>query len=185
MNSAVVSALESAGWPAIVVDSTTGACHPNAAAKKLFGAALEAAEPGLSSILATGSAEAALSQIGSSSTSVLKFRDRDGKDWQQTVTLCPFTEEGRKYILLQFPIELIGSKQAGNDSETAATIAQKQKLECALQLARTVSLDFNNALTSILGHTSLILSRMEPGHPWRSSLIEVEKSAGKAAEIAN
>jgi nitrogen-specific signal transduction histidine kinase len=64
-------------------------------------------------------------------------------------------------------------------------LAQKQKLECALQLARTVALDFNNALTSILGHTSLVLSKMEPNHPWRGSLIEVEKSAAKAAEIAN
>jgi CheY-like chemotaxis protein len=66
-----------------------------------------------------------------------------------------------------------------------AGLALKQKLDCALQLARTVALDFNNALTSILGHTSLVLSKMEPNHPWRDSLIEVEKSASKAAEIAN
>jgi CheY-like chemotaxis protein len=63
-------------------------------------------------------------------------------------------------------------------------LAQKQKLDCALQLARSVSLDFNNALTSILGHTSLLLSKAEPNHPWRTSLMEVEKSAAKAAEIA-
>ncbi|HKI68404.1 MAG TPA: ATP-binding protein, partial [Verrucomicrobiae bacterium] len=43
----------------------------------------------------------------------------------------------------------------------------------------------NNALTSILGHTSLVLSKMEPNHPWRASLLEVEKSASKAAEIAS
>ena len=61
----------------------------------------------------------------------------------------------------------------------------KQKLDCALQLARTVSLDFNNALTSILGHTSFLLSKAEPGHPWRHSLMEVEKSAAAAAEVAN
>ncbi|MBI4328064.1 MAG: response regulator [Chloroflexi bacterium] len=65
------------------------------------------------------------------------------------------------------------------------SVAHKQKLDCALQLSRTVALDFNNALTSILGHTSLILSKMELKHPWRSSLVEVEKSAEKAAEIAN
>ena len=59
----------------------------------------------------------------------------------------------------------------------------KQKLDCALQLARSVALDFNNALTSILGHASLLLSKAEAGHPWRSSLNEIEKSAAKAAEI--
>jgi CheY-like chemotaxis protein len=48
-----------------------------------------------------------------------------------------------------------------------------------------VSLDFNNALTTIIGHTSLLLDKAEPGHPWRHSLIEVEKSAERAAEISN
>ena len=41
-------------------------------------------------------------------------------------------------------------------------ILLKQKLDCALQLARTVSLDFNNALTIVLGHTSLLLGKAEP-----------------------
>jgi nitrogen-specific signal transduction histidine kinase/CheY-like chemotaxis protein len=66
-----------------------------------------------------------------------------------------------------------------------ASLAHKQKLDCALQLARSVALDFNNALTSILGHASLLLSKAEAGHPWRGSLNEIEKSAAKAAEIAN
>jgi two-component system, cell cycle sensor histidine kinase and response regulator CckA len=70
------------------------------------------------------------------------------------------------------------------DVSMEGTLAQKQKLECALQLARTVALDFNNALTSILGHASLVLGKMEPNHPWRSSLVEIEKSAEKAAEVA-
>jgi hypothetical protein len=34
-----------------------------------------------------------------------------------------------------------------------------------LQLARSVSLDFNNALTSILGHTSLLLAKVESNNP--------------------
>jgi CheY-like chemotaxis protein len=54
-----------------------------------------------------------------------------------------------------------------------------------LQLARTVSLDFNNALTGVLAHTSLLLGKAEPDHPWRRSLLEVEKSAARAAEIAS
>jgi signal transduction histidine kinase len=64
-------------------------------------------------------------------------------------------------------------------------VAQKQKLDCAVQLTRTVAVDFNNTLTTILGHTSYVLGRMEPDHPWRFSLGEVEKAAEKAAEIAN
>src|ERR1019366_5720312 len=62
--------------------------------------------------------------------------------------------------------------------------ALKQKLDCVLQLARSVSLDFNNALTGVLAHTSLLLGKAAPDHPWRRSLLEVEKSAARAAEIA-
>src|SRR5262245_55322508 len=54
-----------------------------------------------------------------------------------------------------------------------------------MQLIRTVALDFNNALTSILGHTSLLLSKIEPKNPLRNSLVEIEKSAERAAEVAN
>ena len=65
-----------------------------------------------------------------------------------------------------------------------ARYVQRQKLDCALQLARSVALDFNNALTSILGHASLLLSKTPADHPWRGSLVEIEKSADKAAEVA-
>ncbi len=54
-----------------------------------------------------------------------------------------------------------------------------------MQLIRTVALDFNNALTSILGHSSLLLSKIDPKNPLRDSLVEIEKSAERAAEIAN
>ncbi len=70
-------------------------------------------------------------------------------------------------------------------STTDTSAFLKQKLDCALQLTRTVSLDFNNALTNILGHTSHLLSQTEPTHPWRPSLLAVEKSAERAAEIAH
>ena len=96
-------------------------------------------------------------------------------------SICSFSQEGQKYFLLQFLPE--GFQPTGQPGDQ--TIMHRQKLDCALQLARTVALDFNNALTSILGHTSLVLSRMEPNHPWRGSLLEVEKSAARAAEIAN
>ena len=62
--------------------------------------------------------------------------------------------------------------------------SQGEKLECAMRLARSMALDFNNALTSILGHTTLMLGRIEPDSRWRAGLLEIEKSAEKAAEIA-
>jgi signal transduction histidine kinase len=98
--------------------------------------------------------------------------------------IAAFHWEGEKRLLLQlhdWPLAAVENKATGLDG----SLAHKQKLDCALQLARTVALDFNNALTSILGHASLVLTKMEPGHPSRSSLVEIEKAAEKAAEVAN
>ncbi len=81
--------------------------------------------------------------------------------------------------------EVLAPASPENKVSDASGLILKQKLDCALQLARTVSLDFNNALTSIMGHASFLLSKSEPGHPWRHSLMQIEKSASLAAEIAN
>ena len=99
-----------------------------------------------------------------------------------SAAVCTTVDNLQKCFLIQL-LPPMPAENRGAASD--ASLAHKQKLDCALQLARTVSLDFNNALTSILGHTSLVLSKMEPNNPWRNSLVEVEKSAAKAAEIAN
>ncbi len=65
-----------------------------------------------------------------------------------------------------------------------AALTVQQKLLCALQLTRTVAMDFNNALTSILGHTTHVLGKMPPDHPWRSSVQQIEKAADRAAQVA-
>jgi len=121
--------------------------------------------------------------------------------------VCSVVREGKKFFLFQLfrdPAPATGGGAGVHHSTAAAqrkvegcdtafrmlgssvetSTAQKQKLDCALQLARTVALDFNNALTTILGHASLVLSKMEPSHPWRNSLSEVEKAAQRGAEIA-
>lgn len=150
------------------------------------------------------------SERSSSPVSLLKFRVKGGATVAFSTYVCALSKDQQKIFLFQlFPIlpaekppadpgktlpeseePTAGKFQSGDTAlrtgafSYEASAAQKQKLECALQLARTVSLDFNNALTSILGHASLVLSKMEPTHPWRNSLVEVEKSAQKAAEIA-
>jgi signal transduction histidine kinase len=131
-------------------------------------------------------------------TADLKFRVANGATIKFTAAICTFNSEGRKWFVLQLlpatapgpatAPEVSAIAHAPGETKTAPDaggVMLKQKLECALQLARSVSLDFNNALTSILGHTSLLLSKAEAGHPWRHSLMEVEKSASRAAEIAN
>ncbi len=195
--------LENAGWPAFLVDASGVIRRANQSAVGFFGPVLEGRSPLLSSIWSPENettAEVFLARWGRSGglTSALKFRAKDAATVVSPVHLCSWTRDEQKYFLFQIVQSTPSAANGQTDSPKPApgaprtdllnaesAAAQKQKLECALQLARTVALDFNNALTSILGHTSLLLSKIQPDHPWRSSLVEVEKSAAKAAEIAH
>lgn len=186
MNPEAAFGLDQAPWPAFLVDNRGVIVRSNLAAVETFGTGLRGDAPRLGIIWAvenTLSSEQFLTQVfrPGYTALMLRFRPRNGPNIVCTAQACPCTDGERRLLLLQlFPVEGVDPRSATSDFA-----AHKQKLDCALQLARTVALDFNNALTSILGHTSLILGRMEAGHPWRSSLIEVEKSAARAAEIAN
>jgi signal transduction histidine kinase len=172
------------------VDAAGAICRANPAAASLFGAVLSGESPHLSAVWSSDSGSAAdqfLAQWERSAapTVPLKFRAKGGHTVSYLTSICAFTKDGQKYFVLQLLREGGAAAPEVKPPGGEAGLALKQKLDCALQLARTVALDFNNALTSILGHTSLVLSKMEPNHPWRDSLMEVEKSASKAAEIAN
>lgn len=190
MKSSAVFQLENAGWPALLLDGSTTICRANPAAIRLFGPALEGSSAMLSAIWPSENSTTpqqfmAQWERSPSSSVQIKLRTRGGVATVCSVSLCSFLKEGEKFFLLQMPPESAGPSAEPDEGGAESGLAHKQKLECALQLARTVALDFNNALTSILGHTSLVLSHLEPNHPWRRSLLEVEKSAARAAEIAN
>ena len=187
-----VFVLEHAGWPAMLVDGSGKICRANEAAVKLFGAPVEGGVSLLSAIWSsenTATAEHFLAgwernPIGNAS---LRLRVKGGISHPFTSAICSFTRDQEKFFIIQLLTDNHHLNGSADKKESSGSngAAHKQRLDCALQLARTVSLDFNNALTSILGHTSLVLTKMEPDNPWRKSLIEVEKSAGRAAEIAN
>jgi signal transduction histidine kinase len=195
VSSEIVFGLESAAWPALLVDARGMVVRANASALSAFGTVLNEASTPLSAIWAPDNSETTEQFFSRweqvpSPTARLKFRTPSGASADYLTSLCAFSKEGRKWLVLQMlpgvpPAPLPVANHVEKDSNSDAALIHKQKLDCALQLARTVSLDFNNALTSILGHTSLLLSKAEVGHPWRHSLIEVEKSASRAAEISN
>jgi len=205
MKPEIVFGLESAAWPALLLNAGGAVLRANAAATGVFGAALAGDSPQLAAIWSPENGVApedffALWEQTPTVTADLKFRATNGRTVPFTAVICTFNSEGRKWFVLQLlpavaaatapapapavPAAAPAPVPARTTSE-AGSMLLKQKLECALQLARTVSLDFNNVLTSILGHTSLLLSKAEEGHPWRHSLMEVEKSALRAAEIAH
>jgi nitrogen-specific signal transduction histidine kinase len=192
MKAEIVFGLEGSAWPALLVDTKGVVLRANTAALNVFGSALSGDAALLSAIWPPENGMTAVDFLTHWEQSPkpvvnLKFRAPNGPMAACTVSICTLTKDGEKWFVLQL-LPIVTPPPAEPSAEKVASdsgLALKQKLDCALQLARTMSLDFNNALTSILGHTSFVLSKAEPGHPWRHSLMEVEKSASRAAEIAN
>jgi signal transduction histidine kinase len=211
MKPEVVFGLEGAAWPSLLLNASCVVLRANTAAMDVFGESLAGEMPQLLAIWSQengGMPEGFFArwQKSPTPTADLKFRVANGTSVKFTAAICTFTSEGHQWFVLQLlpalepvaalapalvplPAPEVPAAAAAPGEAKAALDANgmqiKQKLDCALQLARTVSLDFNNALTSILGHTSFLLDKAEAGHPWRHSLMEVEKSAQHAAEIAN
>jgi signal transduction histidine kinase/CheY-like chemotaxis protein len=190
--------LSDAEWPSLLVDASGTVRSANRSAVATFGAVLEGQKSQLSLMWSADNEmtfEQFLIRADRAQTLVvpLKFQIKGGALVAFKSFVCSHSKEGQKYLLFQLFRETSAPSVPISAPALPATperplenaTAQRQKLECALQLTRSVALDFNNALTSILGHTSLILAKMPLNHPWRSSLVEVEKSAEKAAEIAS
>jgi len=178
--------LENAGWPALLVDAGGVILRANRSAIKAFGSVVEGEKPLLAAIWVEGfgpSAEQFLLNWERLpvDTTQMKLLIKGGGEGSFPVSICHFAKDGQKYFLLQMLPE---SAAAGSHGQTEIISSHKHKLECALQLARTMAHDFNNALTGILGHTSLLLSQMPAHHPWRVSLTQVEKGVTRAADIA-
>lgn len=202
MKPEVVFGLENSAWPALLVNGSGRLMRANSAAQAVFGPAVSGETSPLALIWSAENGRTDIEFLtrweqAPVVVSELKFRAASGSTVSFNVATCTFKFEGSKWFVLQLlplmgataspvpaPIIFAPVSPAAKPTVDAEGVTLRQKLDCALQLARTVSLDFNNALTSVLGHTSLLLGKTDPGHPWRHSLIEVEKSAARAAEIA-
>ncbi len=194
MSCAHVTDLQYAAWPVFRVDASKRICGLNKAANDWFGERLASLQ--LSDIWTAAANANEWSQLWSEPFSAprrLKLIDKNNAEIEMTALVCRITEDEQEQLLFQIvgaPAAAsdrpVSERPAGNSAQAVTVdVAHKQKLDCALHLTRTVALDFNNALTTILGHASFVLERMEPAHAWRVSLTEIEKAAEKAAEVSN
>jgi signal transduction histidine kinase/ActR/RegA family two-component response regulator len=188
--------LQEADWPAFLLQKDGRVLRANRAAVRAFGSNIEKPDTKLGTIWSPENRDSLAQFLSLPAPTLLprlKFRLKSGLPATFLVQMtCLPPDDVCLLQLLKEPAPAASPAGApappGAPAPAAASEAhsvQRQKLDCALQLARSVALDFNNALTSILGHTSLLLSKAEAGHPWRSSLVEIEKSADKAAEVAS
>jgi two-component system cell cycle sensor histidine kinase/response regulator CckA len=180
--------LEQASWPVLLVDSRGVVVRANPAGIEAFGPHLGEGTVKLGVVWGTEnftSADHFLSQATKEQplTTCATFRLKNGTSKAFQLAASAWADGERRVIVIQcLPAGDTGTTVFHRVDQSSA---HKQKLDCALQLARTVALDFNNALTSVLGHASLLLSKAGTDHPWHASLAEIEKSAARAAEVAN
>jgi signal transduction histidine kinase/CheY-like chemotaxis protein/PAS domain-containing protein len=194
--------LQGAEWPVLLVHKNGKVLRANRAGVRAFGASIEREEAQLEAIWSPHNRDTCqqfLNLPPPAEPVPLKFHLKSGLPGDYWGQICGTGQEDVFLLqLLKGPPPGTGTVGEPRPApavvaaavDTArggveASLAHKQKLDCALQLARSVALDFNNALTSILGHASLLLSKIESDNPLRNSLVEIEKSAAKAAEIAN
>lgn len=187
MKSDVSFDFERATWPALLVDGAGTVLRANQMALNLFGPALAGETATLSAIWTEDNCITAEKFLKDGETALapltpLKLLIPGGSRVFSALAGL-HQRDGKRFLLLQLLPEIPAAPPT-RPAPPDASQAHKQKLDCALQLARSVALDFNNALTSILGYTSLLLSKAEAAHPWRRTLLEMEKSAAKAAEVA-
>jgi signal transduction histidine kinase len=62
-------------------------------------------------------------------------------------------------------------------------LRQTQKMEAVGRLAASVSHDFNNILTAILGHSEMLISQLTTNDPRRNNAEQIEKCAEMAATL--
>ncbi|HON09020.1 MAG TPA: hypothetical protein PLW02_13065, partial [Verrucomicrobiota bacterium] len=159
MKSDLIFGLENASWPALLVDSQGIIKRASSSAITIFGKGLETGSTHLSTIWSNENKITAgqfLSQLDRALQPLqnIIFIMAGGVNISFSVHICAVIRDGSKYYILQLFSDF--SKGETREEQPTAKLEKengtsfhKQKLECALQLAKTVALDFNNALTSI------------------------------------
>jgi CheY-like chemotaxis protein len=202
--------LESAAWPVLVVSALGEIAQANAFARAVFGGA-DGNPPkrlvGLWTFENGCSAEQFLRQLDSGATFTFPLKLQTTKEGLVgfLVHVSPWQREGKKEFIFQVhpkpaarpstvslpPAEVpaptptpAAAPDPPKPAADANALTLQQKLLCALQLTRTVAMDFNNALTSIMGHATHLLGQMPPDHPWRGSVQQIEKAAERATQVS-
>lgn len=105
-----------------------------------------------------------------------KIRTQDGALHEVLVSCSPlvFTKEPHMLLLAQDIAERVLLERQ---------LRQAQKMEAIGQLAAGVAHDFNNILTVIQGHASLMEQLLESGKPVSKSLEQVSKATSRAATL--
>src|ERR1017187_9915055 len=137
MKPEVVFGLESAAWPALLLNAGRVVLRANTAATGAFGAALAGESPPLSAIWSPengGTPEEFFARWGPTPTGTadLKFRGASGATIEFTAEICAFHSEGRQWFVMQL-------LPAVAPAPAPATVPEAPAVAPALVATKTVS----------------------------------------------
>ncbi|MDT8397618.1 MAG: PAS domain S-box protein [Pseudomonadales bacterium] len=108
---------------------------------------------------------------------------KDGTEVPVEISLSPL-QLGEDLLVIAAIHDLSARKQQEQERlQQTMQLQQSQKLESLGVLAGGIAHDFNNLLTSILGHTGLALKQVAEGSPLHASLLSIERTSERAAEL--
>jgi PAS domain S-box-containing protein len=104
------------------------------------------------------------------------LRRQDGTDWRALLS-------ARRIQLNDEDCNLAVVRDVHEQVELERRLAQSQRLEAVGRLAGGIAHDFNNLITGIRGYADLLLDGLGVDDPRRADLGEIQRAAGRAAEL--
>jgi PAS domain S-box-containing protein len=170
---------------AIFVQTDRKFAYLNSAALRLFGAAspdelvgmnvLERFHPSMRDIVARR-----IEQLNRDKKAVAMAEEEclrlDGTSVPVEVSAVPTVYNGRVGAIVF--VRDVSERKRLRDQ-----LAHSQKMEAVGRLAGGVAHDFNNMLQVILSYSDMLLSELDPGHPFYASLSEIRTAGGRSADL--
>ena len=118
----------------------------------------------------------------------VEFRQRTfSGDWrwiQSTGRIVERDASGAPLRMLGTHTDITERRRAAAEREhLQAQLVQAQKMESVGRLAGGVAHDFNNMLSVILGYVGLVMVDLGPADPRCADLLEIQKAAGRSADL--
>jgi len=107
-----------------------------------------------------------------------QFRRKDGGRMWGTLAASPLRDRAGRVVSLLGMVTDITEKR-----RLERQVIRAQRLESLGTLAGGIAHDFNNILSAVIANVSIALSDLEPHHPARESLLEIEKASERATDL--
>jgi len=107
----------------------------------------------------------------------------DGTPVPVEATASPITYQGQPAAVVFLQDITERKRLEAANTLLAAQFRQAQKLEAIGQLAGGIAHDFNNILAVILGNAELMVADIDPSHPARASLEEIQQASYRAKDL--